>query len=137
MTVSLPWVQAANQEGNEVGSCNQRMRASVTNGLKKKLKEIMGDFQSLRTKIQVCCLPVALAPRTSASPLWLFEFAFECASSGESPQGSRMGPAHSSLLCPPLVPPALTPLHVTCRSPPAHAIVASPELLKALANSGH
>mmetsp|Transcript_34324 Transcript_34324/g.97232 ORF Transcript_34324/g.97232 Transcript_34324/m.97232 type:complete len:321 (-) Transcript_34324:75-1037(-) len=44
--------EASQQPGNEPGSSNHRMRQSVTNGLKKKLKEMMGDFQQLRTKIQ-------------------------------------------------------------------------------------
>jgi hypothetical protein len=73
--------KAANHSGNETGSSNDRMRTSVTNGLKKKLRELMGDFQLLRTKIQArtkapnppfssfvsCCFPSFSLP-PSLSP---------------------------------------------------------------------
>mmetsp|Transcript_11134 Transcript_11134/g.26433 ORF Transcript_11134/g.26433 Transcript_11134/m.26433 type:complete len:323 (-) Transcript_11134:299-1267(-) len=43
--------KAQHHPGNEPGSANDRMRQSLTNGLKKKLTDIMGDFQQLRGKI--------------------------------------------------------------------------------------
>lgn len=40
-------------KGQGKGSANERTRTTVTAGLKKKLKELMGEFSSMRTRIQV------------------------------------------------------------------------------------
>jgi syntaxin 1B/2/3 len=35
----------------QVGSTSERTRTSITAGLKKKLKDLMGDFSELRSRI--------------------------------------------------------------------------------------
>jgi hypothetical protein len=42
-------------KGQGEGSANERTRTTVTAGLKKKLKDQMGEFSQLRSRIQVGC----------------------------------------------------------------------------------
>jgi syntaxin 1B/2/3 len=39
-------------KGQGVGSASERTRTTITAGLKKKLKDIMGEFSDLRNRIQ-------------------------------------------------------------------------------------
>lgn len=48
LTVCLLWVQ-----GCGVGSSSERTRTAITAALKKKLKDIVGDFSALRLKLQL------------------------------------------------------------------------------------
>ena len=43
---------ALKKKGTGPGSASERTRTAVTGALKKKLKEIMGEFQSLRSRVQ-------------------------------------------------------------------------------------
>lgn len=43
---------ALKKKGTGKGSASERTRTAVTAALKKKLKELMGEFQSLRTRVQ-------------------------------------------------------------------------------------
>ena len=40
-------------QGCGVGSSSERTRTAITAALKKKLKDIMGDFSALRQKLQL------------------------------------------------------------------------------------
>ncbi len=54
-TAALPSVIAflARLQGCGVGSSSERTRTAITAALKKKLKDIMGDFSALRQKLQL------------------------------------------------------------------------------------
>ena len=40
-------------QGCELGSSSERTRTAITAALKKKLKDIMGEFSALRQKLQL------------------------------------------------------------------------------------
>lgn len=44
--------EALNRPGQAQGSSNERTRSSITGGLRKKLKDLMGEFSDLREQIQ-------------------------------------------------------------------------------------
>ena len=41
-------------QGSEAGTSSERTRSAITAALRKKLKDLMGDFQDLRHRLQVC-----------------------------------------------------------------------------------
>ena len=43
--------QALAKKGQGVGSASERTRTSITAGLKRKLKDLMGEFSELRAKV--------------------------------------------------------------------------------------
>ena len=49
--LSSPFLHAC--RGARVGSSSERTRTAITAALKKKLKDIMGDFSALRQKLQL------------------------------------------------------------------------------------
>jgi syntaxin 1B/2/3 len=45
-------LQAKKDPNQSEGSASERTRTTITAGLKKKLKEVMGEFSDLRNRIQ-------------------------------------------------------------------------------------